>query len=99
MIKYTEEEFKAEGEKRFGKDLREWRFVCPRCQTEQTMNDLLKLMDKDEVVKFIAYSCIGRFEGSDKGCDWTLGGFFKIHEMMIIDKDGKEHPHFKFAEI
>ena len=34
-----------------------------------------------------------------RGCDWTLGGLFTIHKLVIIDDDDpkKEHPFFELA--
>ena len=31
-----------------------------------------------------------------RGCDWTLGGLFKIHQLEVVDDD-KPHPRFTFA--
>jgi hypothetical protein len=29
-----------------------------------------------------------------RGCDWTLGGLFTIHELIVVDEDGKDNPLF-----
>lgn len=34
---------------------------------------------------------------SQRGCDWTLGGLFKIHNLEIETADGAVHPHFEIA--
>jgi hypothetical protein len=34
---------------------------------------------------------------SVRGCDWTLGGLFTIHELEVITEDGKSHPSFTVA--
>lgn len=60
----------------------------------------------------IGFSCVGRWThrtplpASDKwggprsdgkvGCDWTLGGLFQQHELIVIDENG-EHPCFGLA--
>ena len=31
------------------------------------------------------------------GCDWTLGGLFQVHRMVVVTPDGKEHPSFELA--
>jgi hypothetical protein len=31
-----------------------------------------------------------------RGCDWTLGGLFTIHQLEVVDDKGP-HPRFKFA--
>lgn len=32
-----------------------------------------------------------------RGCDWTLGGFFKLHALEVRDAGGRLHPHFEIA--
>lgn len=32
-----------------------------------------------------------------RGCDWTLGGFLKLHTLEVETADGKVHPHFEIA--
>ncbi|PWJ88430.1 hypothetical protein C8D77_111153 [Mesorhizobium loti] len=84
-------------------------FKCPLCGTIQSARSLIgagagKTMD--EVERFLAFSCVGRFNNAGphkkgapagKGCDWTLGGFFRLHCLEIIDEDGKAHPRFEIA--
>ncbi len=77
---------------------RKWEDVtykCPRCNTLQSANDLVKAGCKnlEEAKKFIGFSCIGRLD-KNKGCNYTLGGFLKLHELEIIDPDGIKHPLF-----
>lgn len=97
MIKIKQEDWFAKGEELFGKDIRNWKFVCPMCKTVQTPQELLDLGISDEEARGLtAFSCIGRFT-KDKGCDWTLGGLFQIHEMEVILSDGMSHPVFEFA--
>lgn len=31
-----------------------------------------------------------------RGCDWTLGGLFKVHRLEVM-ADGKAHPYFNVA--
>lgn len=74
-------------------------FKCPRCGTLQCAQDLIDAgagKNMDEVEKYLAFSCVGRFD-SDKGCDWTLGGLFKIHTYEVVGADGKHHPRFEPA--
>ena len=71
-------------------------FRCPRCGTPQCAQDLIDAgagKTLDEVEKYLAFSCVGRWN-SEKGCDWTLGGFFQIHDVEVITPDGKSHPRF-----
>lgn len=72
-------------------------FECPRCKTLQSANDLIKAgagKTLDEVQPFLGYSCVGRWT-KDKGCDWTLGGLFQIHELVVVTEDGVKHPRFR----
>lgn len=32
-----------------------------------------------------------------RGCDWTLGGLFKLHELEVETPDGEVHPRFQVA--
>lgn len=32
-----------------------------------------------------------------RGCDWTLGGLFRLHKLEVIDADGKAQPMFEIA--
>ena len=73
-------------------------------QSGQDLIDAGAGEDFEEVQKYLAFSCVGRWTGAGsalrketeegKGCDWTLGGLFQLHDFVVIDEDGKEHPHF-----
>lgn len=92
----TLEEFQA-AIKNQGKDrVEDVTFKCPRCGTLQSAQDLIDAgvgSNLDEVEKYLAFSCVGRWS-KDKGCDWTLGGLFKLHELEVITPDGERHPRF-----
>lgn len=91
-------DFRATATERFGEDTKDWVFVCPQCKTKQTANEWNdEGIDREVIGRQIGFSCIGRHV-KDKGCDWTLGGLFKLHELEIIDDEGGEHPHFVLAE-
>jgi len=32
-----------------------------------------------------------------RGCDWTLGGLFRLHKLEVVDEYGKTHPIFDVA--
>lgn len=83
-------------------------FRCPRCHTLQSARDLIAAgagVDMTAVEKYLGFSCIGRFTGAGpaknktdrKGCDWMLGGLFRLHTMEVVTPDGKRHPHFELA--
>lgn len=73
-------------------------FICPNCKTVQTANDLIEAgagKDFDEVNKYMGFSCVGRFT-DDKGCDWSLGGLFQIHDFELVDDEsGQTRPCFE----
>lgn len=98
MITYTEKEFlelfKEKSEK-VGRNNIE--FVCCKCKTKQTIQDFINSgLTKEEAHSRIGFSCIGRVS-KEKGCDWSLGGFFRIHEVEVIRENGVT-PMFKFAD-
>ena len=93
----TRDEFIAEGKKRFGDDPKNWKFRCPRCKTTQTAHDLVEAgVKKEEIDNYLGFSCIGRFT-KDKGCNWTLGGLFQIHELEV-EFVGEVYRRFEFAD-
>lgn len=74
-------------------------FKCPHCGTVQNATDLIEAgagSTFDEVEKYLGFSCVGRFVDG-KGCDWTLGGLFQIHELEVLTPDGNKHPLFTLA--
>jgi hypothetical protein len=96
MITMTVEEFntalKAQNKKR-SEDLT---FRCPRCKTIQSGQDLIDAgagASFEDIKIYLGFSCVGRFDKA-KGCDWTLGGLFKIHEFEVVDDKGVHHPMF-----
>lgn len=80
----------------YGEDIKKWKFRCPACKEIQTLQDFIdhNIPDPDTLFYF---SCIGRWvEG--RGCNWTLGGLFPIHQTEVIDELGQEHPVMEFAD-
>ena len=60
----------------------------------------------DKTERYVGFSCIGRFTNAGphkrgtpagKGCDWTLGGLFTLHNLEVVDDAGKAHPVFDIA--
>jgi hypothetical protein len=117
MKTMTQDELSEEAERRFGENVRNWKFVCPACGTVQSVQQLLDAVlaaggKKDDVHRYIGFSCIGRFTSAgdagisakskgkkwDKGCNWTLGGLLRIHEMEVTMPDGHARPTFELAE-
>lgn len=82
---------------------------CPACGTIQSMTLLLEQgCPADKVETQIGFSCVGRWNdagsptrdgkpaGAKPGCNWTLGGLFRIHTLEV-EMDGKLHPIFEPA--
>lgn len=83
-------------------------FVCPRCDTVQSATDLIDAGAGEsfqEVEKFLGFSCVGRWTGAGgprrkpdgNPCNWTLGGFFRLHKMEVETENGEKHPLFEPA--
>jgi hypothetical protein len=99
------EALKSQGVKRH----EDFAFKCPICSTVQSGASLIAAgagKTFDEVEPFVGFSCVGRFTNAGphkknapagKGCDWTLGGFFKLHCLEVVDDEGKHHPRFELA--
>lgn len=103
-LKY--EDWMKEGENRFGKSLKDWKFVCPSCGNVQCYWDFKKLGLKDSEIKDIVFfSCIGRWLDNCKGnignkkspCNYTNGGLFNLSKLKVISDEGKTHSVFEFA--
>lgn len=92
IIQEFKELIKAQGKDR----IEDVTFVCPNCKTIQSAQDLIDAgagKDFDEVNKYLAFSCVGRWSKT-KGCNWTLGGLFQIHDLEVVDEKGERHPRF-----
>jgi len=82
--------------------------VCPMCRTVQSGRDLVAAgagATFEEVEKYLGFACLGRFTGAPsprhtpdgQPCDWTLGGLFQLHELIVTTPDGKRYPIFEPA--
>ncbi|SCX40568.1 VVA0879 family protein [Nitrosospira sp. Nsp1] len=82
---------------------------CPICETIQSASDLIAAgagKDFDDVEMYLGFSCVGRFTKAGehkrgtapgRGCNWTLGGLFQVHELEVITPDGVHNPRFELA--
>jgi len=86
------EQWRADLIERFGKDPKNWEFVCPNCGNVQTLQMFLDHSVPDPENKFY-FSCIGRWV-KGIGCDWTLGGLLKVHTVSVL-KDAEVFPVFE----
>ena len=73
-VTYTRDEWIREGCRLFGRDLRAWRFRCPRCKNVATGREFAEVGARpDDMAK----CCIGRFV-KGRGCDWAAYGLLDI---------------------
>ncbi len=100
-------EWNQEGEKRFGKDKKNWKFKCPNCGNIQSYNDFKKLGRKGLDIEYVVYfSCIGRWIDDCKGeignkispCNYTNGGLFDLSKLKVKAKDDTMISVFEFVE-
>lgn len=85
--------------------------TCCVCGTVQSMASLVAAgAQPEQAERMIGFSCEGRLtdagpwpnKPSDKrravrGCDWSLGGLFRIHTLEVLTDDGVAHPRFAVA--
>lgn len=85
--------------------------VCPICGTVQSMASLVEAgATKEEAERLIGFSCEGRLTGAGpwpnkpnakrravRGCDWSLGGLFKLHRLEVTADGEPPHPRFEVA--
>lgn len=100
----TRDEWLAEGEKRFGKEMLFWKFVCPICKTVIEVRDYQKASAPQSAIGF---NCIGRYLESPqkafgdkkvikgKPCDYASGGLFNCNPVEV-NCDGKIARVFDF---
>lgn len=81
---------------------------CPMCGTLQNGLDFIAAgagKGWGDVARHVGVDCVGRFTGAGsprrdpdgKPCNWSLGGLFKTHLLVVVTPDGVEHPHFELA--
>ncbi len=106
MRQLTRDQFKAELQAQGVPDKEDYAFKCCICGTIQSMRDLYKA-GCTEAQTTVGFACVGRFTGAGphpkggapgKGCDWSLGGLFRFHDLEVLDPEGgKPHPFFELA--
>lgn len=93
-------------------DNRHMALVCPICGTVQSMASLVAAGATVEQAECqIGFSCEGRITGAGgwpskpnaarkavRGCDWSLGGLFRLHKLEVVTEDGEKHPRFTVAD-
>lgn len=83
-------------------------FKCPLCATVQSAFDFIKAgaaKDFNDANKHLGMACIGRFTGAGgprkspdgQPCDWIVGGFLQLHNLELVEEDGRRVPVFEPA--
>lgn len=97
-ITMTRDEWHAEGQRLFGDDIMQWKFVCPACGHVASVQDW---KDAGATEGAVAFSCVGRYlpvcrdafaEGKGP-CNYAGGGLIGLNP---IDVEGRMT--FAFAE-
>ena len=97
------DDWRAEGERRFGPDRERWKFECPACGHVAAWADWAEV-GADE--GSVAFACVGRWIPGSRSamfaegpgpCDYTGGGLFKLNPLRV-SKDGESTTFFAFAE-
>lgn len=103
------EEWKAEGKRRFGDDLKAWKYVCPMCGHVASVQDFINAgISEDDALDDAFQECLGRYtgkgtpkKGDSSGCNWVAYGFLGIPNgkgCIVITGEGKGAELFDFAE-
>lgn len=102
----TRKEWLKEGEKRFGKDVENWKVRCPMCRKVTKVSEFKDAGAESPDCAFV--ECIGRYTGqgspseaTGKGCNWAAYGLFRIprdDKYIIVFPDGYRREVFPFAE-
>ena len=95
----SKEEWTAEGNRLFGANQMQWKFICPSCGHVATMQDW---KDAGASIRQAAFSCVGRALGStrdafadgDGPCNYAGGGLFGLNPVSI---EGRTEKVFAFA--
>lgn len=104
-------EFHAELKAQGVSHQRHYALKCASCGTVQSMASLVAAgATPEEAERKIGFSCEGRLTNAGpwpsnpsaerratRGCDWSLGGFFRIHKLEVITPDGEKNPRFEIA--
>lgn len=110
-IYMTAKEWNEEGERLFGEERINWKFVCPVCGFAQGFKDFAEAgIPTDKALGKVGFSCIGRYLPAEKmqegifnmnkipgiPCNYTGGGLLTLNPMIITDEEQKQHNLFDF---
>jgi len=96
-----------EGERIFGADKHNWKFVCPACGNVQGPKDFEPYKEKGATPNSCTHICLGRYAGGrdafdtgDGPCNYSAYGLIQLAPIRIIDGCDQDEPIrcFAFAE-
>lgn len=100
--------------RRFGSDMKQWRFVCPLCGHVAAVGDFEQYKDAGASPSSAYQECIGRYSGGPGGmheggfdadgnvkqpCNYAAYGLFKLSPCRVEAEDGTLVEAFAFAEV
>ena len=89
------EKYVAELIEKHGDNYKDWKFKCCKCNNIASVREYIDEGVNDPANTAIT-NCIGRYN-KHKGCDWTTGGLFQLHKIMVLS-DGLPLPVFEIAD-
>lgn len=101
-MEFTLDEWRAEGTRRFGDDVMQWRFTCPSCGFVASTQDY---KDAGAPATAVGYSCIGRYLDACQEmcsapgpCNYAGGGLFQLNPVTVSFPNGFKTNFFAFAD-
>lgn len=97
----THAEWDAEAKRRFGDNMKKWRFVCPCCGYVASIDDWASV----GAFNALAFSCVGRWVGAQRDafgkgkgpCNYAGGGLLGLNPVRVTFADGTHQDVFDFA--
>lgn len=95
--------WQAEGERRFGPDMRAWQFVCPNCGHVAAVADFMPFRHLGADENAATCACIGLYagvkDGAPRPCRYSAWGPGpRLCAVRILIDDRVTVPCFAFAE-
>jgi len=97
IIRQTRREWLAEGRRRFGNNISDWKFKCPQCGRI----NLVREFERYNIGGRTALNhCIDYFFHHE-GCNWKANGVFSPNgQLQIMTREnGREIEVFEFADV
>jgi hypothetical protein len=106
-------EWRSLGERLFGPDFFQWKFVCPSCGHVQSPEDFRRFKESGATPDSAATQCYGRYlPKNERGgfskdhanpkvkspCDYAAYGLFRLSPLEVIHEDGTKAQSFGFYE-